>query len=217
VCTICEHLDWVTPTGRYKEKSCASALRRLEALGLAAERVLSAAADSVVAGRVYANGPVPELCRRYHWQFMIVLRDESLSTVWEEFGGLGQLERQNHLERNWGNRKQRFRWVNWIERYGERERKKQILHVVVCEESWEAIDGDSPAVVQKTARHAWISSVLVSRENVHERCNLGARHRWGIEEGILLEKHHGYGYEHGFLTTGRPCGAITCSRKSRIC
>jgi hypothetical protein len=34
VCTICEHLDWVTPTGRYKEKSCASALRRLEALGL---------------------------------------------------------------------------------------------------------------------------------------------------------------------------------------
>ena len=34
VCTICEHLDWVTPTGRYKEKSCVSALRRLEALGL---------------------------------------------------------------------------------------------------------------------------------------------------------------------------------------
>src|SRR5207237_4461651 len=27
-------LDWVTPTGRYKERSCVSALRRLEALGL---------------------------------------------------------------------------------------------------------------------------------------------------------------------------------------
>src|SRR5207248_2616041 len=34
VYTICEHLDWVTPTGRYKERSCVSALRRLEALGL---------------------------------------------------------------------------------------------------------------------------------------------------------------------------------------
>jgi hypothetical protein len=33
VWTICEHLNWVTPTGRYKEKSCISALRRLEALG----------------------------------------------------------------------------------------------------------------------------------------------------------------------------------------
>lgn len=34
VYTICEHLQWVTPTGRYKERSCVSALRRLEALGL---------------------------------------------------------------------------------------------------------------------------------------------------------------------------------------
>jgi len=34
VCTVCEHLDWVTPAGHYKEKSCVSALRRLEALGL---------------------------------------------------------------------------------------------------------------------------------------------------------------------------------------
>lgn len=34
VCTVCELLDWVTPAGRYKEKSCISALRKLEALGL---------------------------------------------------------------------------------------------------------------------------------------------------------------------------------------
>jgi hypothetical protein len=27
---------------------------------------------------------------------------------------------------------------------------------------------------------------------------LGARHRWGIEESILVEKHHGYQYEHLF-------------------
>jgi hypothetical protein len=148
---------------------------------------------------LYANGPVVELCRDYHWQFMIVLQDGSLPSVWEEFRGLGQLERQNHLERKWGNRKQRFRWVNSIEyRYGEEQRKKQILHVVVCEESWEEIDRDSPAVVPKTARHAWISSAPLDRENVHERCNLGARHRWGIEEGILVEKHHGYQYKHCF-------------------
>lgn len=34
VYTVCEHLNWVTPTGRYKEKSCVSALGKLEALGL---------------------------------------------------------------------------------------------------------------------------------------------------------------------------------------
>jgi hypothetical protein len=146
---------------------------------------------------LYANGPVLELCRRYHWQYMIVLQDDSLPSVWEEFRGLGPLERQNLLERNWGDRKQRFRWVNGIQyRYGERERKKEILHVVVCEESWETIDRDSLAILPKTARHAWISSAPLSRETVHERCNLGARHRWGMEEGILVEKHHGYQYEH---------------------
>lgn len=32
--TICEHLDWVTPTGRYKFASCAKALAKLERAGL---------------------------------------------------------------------------------------------------------------------------------------------------------------------------------------
>jgi hypothetical protein len=148
---------------------------------------------------LYAEGPVFELCRRYHWQFMIVLQDKDLPSVWEEVKGLGKLQLQNHREQKWGNRKQRFRWVNDIEyRYGEQERKKQILHVVVCEEMWEEIAVNSPAVVSKTARHAWISSQPLTRENVHERCNLGARYRWAIEEGILVEKRQGYQYQHSF-------------------
>lgn len=32
--TICEHLEWVTPAGRYKLDSCAKALKKLEAEGL---------------------------------------------------------------------------------------------------------------------------------------------------------------------------------------
>ena len=33
---------------------------------------------------------------------------------------------------------------------------------------------------------------------IHERCNLGARHRWAIESGLLVEKRQGYHYEHCF-------------------
>ena len=33
---------------------------------------------------------------------------------------------------------------------------------------------------------------------VHERANLGARYRWGIEAGFLVEKHQGYHDEHAF-------------------
>ncbi len=148
---------------------------------------------------LYANGPVVELCRHYHWQFMIVLQDDSLPSVWEEVRGLGQLQRNHHWEQHWGDRKQRFRWVNDIEyRYGERERRRQILHVVICEETWEELAPDSANTVQKASRHAWISSEPLSRENVHERCNLGARHRWGIESNFLVEKCQGYQYEHCF-------------------
>ena len=47
-------------------------------------------------------------------------------------------------------------------------------------------------------KYAWISSRPISRLNVHTRCNLGARYRWGIEAGFLVEKHQGYSYEHAF-------------------
>ena len=139
-----------------------------------------------------------ELCRQYHWQFMIVLQDDSLPSVWEEVRGLEKLQKQNRVERNRGNRRQRFRWVNDIEyRWSKNDRKRQTIHVVICEESWEQID-DNAQIEEKTSRHAWISSQPLSRDNVHERCNLGARHRWAIENSILVEKRHGYQYEHCF-------------------
>jgi len=147
---------------------------------------------------LYPNGPMIEYCLQKKWQFMIVLQDKSLKSVWEEFEGLKKLEKNNTLELKWGNRRQHFEWVNGIEYYyGPGEAKKQIIHMIICEESWEEIDKDGKTV-SKRARHCWISSKPLNAGNVHERCNLGARHRWGIEEDFLVEKHHGYQYEHCF-------------------
>ena len=41
---------------------------------------------------LYANGPIIALCDQYNWDFMIVLQDGSLPTVWEEIEGLQKLE-----------------------------------------------------------------------------------------------------------------------------
>jgi len=148
---------------------------------------------------LYPNGPIMELCRKNKWDFMIVLQDKSLKSVWEEYEGLKKLETKNYFSTTWGNRIQRFEWVNCIEYYyGPNERKKQIVHVVVCEENWEEIAKDSAEIVTMQSRHAWISSKPLDKWNVHNRCNLGARHRWGIESGFLVEKRHGYQYEHMF-------------------
>lgn len=148
---------------------------------------------------LFAKGPVIELCRKNKWQFMIVLQDNSLQSVWEEYEGLGKLVKNNEFNRTWGNRRQHFKWVNNIHYYyTPRGRKKQIIHVVVCEESWEEVDQNPVEIVTKQTRHAWISSKPLDRWNVHERCNLAARNRWAIESGILVEKRHGYQYEHCF-------------------
>lgn len=151
---------------------------------------------------LYPNGPVMEICRKNNWDFMIVLKDDSLPSVWEEIEDLKTLQKENRLRRTWGDRNQLFWWVSDIDyRYIcpiSKKQKKQMVHAVVCEESWEVIAPDSTEVVTKTSRHVWISAEPLHKRTVHERCNLGARHRWGIESGILVEKHQGYQYEHCF-------------------
>jgi len=151
---------------------------------------------------LYPNGPIMELCRQHHWDFMIVLQDHSLPSVWEEIHGLKALQRDNRWSHQWGDRRQDFWWVNDLE-YGyvdpaTQKQKYLRLHAVTCEERWEAIAPDSTAVVPKASRHVWLSAEPLHQGNVHARCNLGARHRWGIEAGLLVEKHHGYQYEHCF-------------------
>jgi hypothetical protein len=148
---------------------------------------------------LYPNGPVFELCRKYNWQFMIVLKDGSLPGVWSEFDGLSKLEPDNQATRTWGGRRQAFRWVNHIEyNWGNNGRKRAQVHVVECRESWDEIDPATGEKVAKSSRHVWLSSEPLNQGNLHERCNLAARHRWNIEEEILVEKRQGYQYEHCF-------------------
>jgi hypothetical protein len=61
---------------------------------------------------LYANGPLMELCRQNNWDFMIVLQDGSLPSVWEEIEGLKKFQSANRCSQRWGNRHQQFWWVN---------------------------------------------------------------------------------------------------------
>ena len=148
---------------------------------------------------LYPNGPIMQRCRSYHWDFMIVLKDGSLPSVWEEYHSLLHEQPNNRMQQNWGERRQYFQWVNAIRyEYGPNLKKSIDIHVVVCREEWQVVDPDTLEIVAKENQHAWISSRPLSRLNVHTRCNLGARYRWGIEGAFLVEKHQGYAYEHTF-------------------
>ena len=102
-------------------------------------------------------------------------------------------------------RKQAFRWVNQIRyEYGPNGKNHITVHLVLCQEQWQAVD-EKAQILTKTSQHAWLSSRPLNRHNVHERCNLAGRDRWGIESCILVEKHHGYAYEHTFA---KDCNAM---------
>ncbi len=148
---------------------------------------------------LYPKGPIIEICRKNNWDFMMVLQDKNLRSVWEEYEGLKQLQAENSKRMIWGDRMQRFRWVNGIYYYwGANGKNRLTLHVVICYEGWKEVDNNTGEIITKTSKHAWISSKPLSKDNIHERCNLGARYRWGIELEILDEKRHGYQYEHCF-------------------
>jgi len=150
---------------------------------------------------LYPNGPIMAHCRQYGWQFMIVLPDKSLPSLWQEVEALKPRLPQQRYQQRWQGRAQQFWWVNDIGYSYDNDRQDLRVHVVGCEETWQAVDADSGDIVDHQARHVWLSSHPLSQGNVHQRCNLGARHRWGIEINMQIEKRQGYYYEHAFSHT----------------
>lgn len=145
----------------------------------------------LVADGLYAAMPVVAMCRRYRWDFMIVLKEGKMPSLWREVEELHRLDGEENTRRQtWHGRTQGFWWVNGVEhevRVGS-ERRRYKLNAVVCEERWHETRADGTEE-EKTARHAWLSGRPLSERNVHRRCNLAGRHRWDLEEEISLEKH----------------------------
>jgi hypothetical protein len=154
---------------------------------------------NIVLDGLYATGPAISICEKYGWGYMIALKDDCLSTVWEDAEGLMRLEPGNSLACNWGERGQEYRWANGLEYTYGNNHKKLTLNVVVCCESWDEAhprSGGRPERVRK--KYAWLSSETVTCVNAFDRCTRLARSRWRIENNFLVEKRQGYSFEHCF-------------------
>ncbi len=64
-----------------------------------------------------------------------------------------------------------------------------VLHFVQCVETLADAAGDHQST------WTWVSGQPFTRANVLDRCNRMARHRWDIEEHMLVEKPLGYEYK----------------------
>ena len=192
-----EFLEYESGDGESRKQDCES--KAFHRLAERIKQVFPRLPVMLLLDGLYPNGPIMQRCRSYHWDFMIVLKNGSLPSVWEEYHSLLHEQQENRMQQNWGERRQDFQWVNAIRyEYGSNAKESLDIHVVMCREQWQVVDPATLEIVTKENTHAWISSRPLSRLNAHTRCNLGARYRWGIEGAFLVEKHQGYSYEHAF-------------------
>jgi hypothetical protein len=145
---------------------------------------------------LFAGGPTFDLCRRYGWKFMIVLKDDDLPSVNEEFNALSKLQPENRLVWRTGKEaqiKQAFRWVDEIA-YVDSEKKAHTLSAVECLETKPDQEGQ-----KKTTKFKWVTNCNISNKNVTTLSNDGGRMRWKIEnEGFNVQKKGGYQLEHAY-------------------
>ena len=145
---------------------------------------------------LFAGGPTFDLCRRYGWKFMIVLKDDDLPSVNEEFDALSKLQPENRLAWRTGKEaqiKQVFRWVDDIA-YVDSLKKEHTLSAIECLETKPDQGGQ-----KKTTKFKWVTNCHVSCKNVTTLSNDGGRIRWKIEnEGFNVQKKGGYELEHAY-------------------
>jgi len=87
--TVCEHLDWVTLTGRYKLASCAKALAQLERLGLlklpARREGRRGEAEIVVGARTDPEGEIVGTVRDVAPVELEPVREKEAMRLWNEY------------------------------------------------------------------------------------------------------------------------------------
>ena len=147
---------------------------------------------------LFAGGPTFALCDKYHWKYLIVLKEDDLSSVHEEFEALMPLAAENHLHfypSVQPETRQDFRWMNDIS-YVDSEKREHIISVIECLETCTDSKGE-----RKTTRFKWIANLRVKANNILTLANQGGRLRWKIEnEGFNVQKNGGYALEHAYTT-----------------
>lgn len=128
----------------------------------------------------------------YGWEYMIRAPRKKLKFIREALNS-GRKYREALDNAYYRERKQSFYWKNNIE-----VDEDYHFHVVGCLEEYEMVNRTTGKIETCYSEHAWISSQLIDKNNVHELTNLAGRKNFLLENNINQAKNHGYQYKHLF-------------------
>jgi hypothetical protein len=127
---------------------------------------------------LFAGGPTFALCEKYYWKYFVVLQEDDLSSVHEEFEALMPLAPEHRLRFQPSDRyrvQQDFRWMNDISHL-DSESREHTIAVLECLETRPDAHGNP-----RTTRFKWITNFNLKCNNVTTLANQGGRLRWKIE------------------------------------
>lgn len=132
---------------------------------------------------LYAAKPVFDICEKFHWKYVIVFKEGSMSAVYNEFEALKKMSPENSATaKDEGDVTREYQWVNQIDYEGHK------LNALECQETTEA----------KQTRFVWLTNLSLNHSNVKEIAK-GGRCRWKIEnQGFNMQKNGGYELEHAY-------------------
>lgn len=141
---------------------------------------------------LYPKEPIFSICKKYHWRFVITLKDKSLKSVQEQISDkllFNQFKQTSHLEAN------KTHWFKSDYTYYENiEYKEYNLYVVDT-----MFEKKHRTTLQTEKTHfVHITDVELTAGKVHKTSQAG-RLRWKIEnEGFNNQKNNDYNAMHKF-------------------
>ena len=145
---------------------------------------------------LFAGGPTFSICEKNYWKYLIVLQEDDIPYINDEFKALSPLAPEDHLVFRTGIQleiQQDLHWVNQIA-YVDSRQDEHGVSVIECLET----KPDS-SKQPKTTRFKWVTNIHVTIRKVVALANHGGRLRWKIEnEGFNVQKNGGYALEHAY-------------------
>lgn len=141
---------------------------------------------TILADSLYPNLPVFEKCLLNNWNYIFVLKDKVLTSVWEEFNyffdsieGTNIEIPENYFKNN------RYRWINDL--------YYKDLRVNVLQIAYQNQEG-----IYQTKR-SFITNYQINNFDSSKKIEQIGQLRWKIEnQGFDIQKNHGYNLEHTY-------------------
>lgn len=196
--------EWVTnePGRSFNRQDCEQ--RAFERLALKLKRYFPRLPICLLADGLYPNKTFFKICKSNDWEFVVVLKDESLKTLQEDIKDVASKSRHSIRTTDLQNKgktqvDRNYEWITEPLSHGAYP-----VYWLSCTQTTTGKDKEGKDTTA-ICRFVYLTSLKVDKASVRNIAAAG-RARWKIEnEGFNTQKHTGYNMQHKYSRTTFAC------------